>query len=138
LELWHDQAWLSLVALTMRRFRPGCRVSTAALFGCLTCQRFLNFRTYANAGGESGALFLHGWFSRPWGLPWPSARFGFPYAFADSVYEHASGDGQIRGTARGLDKSCALKYAANREAKEPELANGNAGYLPTEFLLERY
>src|SRR6267378_5275234 len=31
LELWHDQAWLSLVALTMRRFRPGRRCSAAAL-----------------------------------------------------------------------------------------------------------
>jgi hypothetical protein len=136
LEVWHDQAWLSLVALTMRRFRPGRRASSAALFGCLTCQRFLNFRTYATAGGESGALFLHGWFSRPWSLPWPSARFGFPYAFAESVYEHSPKNGQIRGTVRARDKS--LSYAAKGETTEPELASGNAGRVPTEFLLERY
>ena len=135
LEIWRDQAWLSLVALTMRRFRPGRRSSAAALLGCLTCQRFFNFRTYARACGEPGALFLHGWFSRPWRLPWPSARFGFPYAFADSVYEHSGKNGEIHGTVRAFGK--ALNYTANCEAKEPELS-GNRGLIPTEFLLERY
>ena len=138
LELWNDQAWLSLVALTMRRFLPGRRISAAALFRSLSFQRFLNFRTYASAVGDTGALFLHGWFSRPWGLPWPSARFGFPYHFADSVYEHAAGNGRIHGIVIAFDKSCALKYAADFLKIEPEPAFDDCGHLPTEFLLERY
>jgi len=39
-------------------------------------------------------------------------------------------------TARGGQD--VLAYAANCETSEPKLAEGNAGEMPTEFLLERY
>src|SRR5437667_6137085 len=65
LELYQGQACLSLVALTMRHFRPCQPGSPAAwLYRPIQRQCFLNFRTYVRWRDESGALFLWGWLSK--------------------------------------------------------------------------
>lgn len=136
LELWEGDAWLSIVALTMRRFRAGCWASMAALASGLGCQRFLNFRTYVSARGGPGAYFIHGWLSRPWGLPWPSCVRGFPYAFADAAYEARSGG--VAGRVSAFGRNEAFAFAVKTEPRSPELVDGNAGRVSGSFLLERY
>jgi len=97
LDLYQGQGCISVVAVTMRNFRP-CHFDPAAYpFRCIREQRFLNFRTYARWGGEPGAFFIHGWLSRPAGLPVPSNLFGLPYTVANSSYEHVPENGMIRG-----------------------------------------
>jgi uncharacterized protein YqjF (DUF2071 family) len=136
LELYEGKAWLSLAALTMRNFRP-CRPRTsAALFPLIARQRFLNFRTYVNYDGEPGALFLHGWLSRPLPVPLPSGGLGLPYAFASSAYEHDFEAGSVKGRVIGRRGGGAFAY---RGAIEPgaRFEPCPAGSL-AEFLLERY
>src|SRR5438876_645305 len=97
LDLYQGQGCISVVAVTMRNFRP-CRFDPVAYpFRCIREQRFLNFRTYARWNGEPGAFFIHGWLSRPAGLPVPSNLFGLPYTMANSSYEHVPKNGMIRG-----------------------------------------
>src|SRR5438034_274417 len=61
LELYEGEACISLVAVTMGRFRPCRPVSLGWLFRPIKQQHFLNLRTYLRCGGEPGALFLWGW-----------------------------------------------------------------------------
>jgi uncharacterized protein YqjF (DUF2071 family) len=138
LELWRGEAWLSVVALTMRRFRPGRRHSFAGLACGLRCQRFLNFRTYVSTGGESGAYFLHGWLSRPWGLSWPSGLRGFPYALADLTYEGMEDIGRLDSRVSAFGGHAAFAFRLSSKGGESKSAERNAGDVPSEFLLERY
>ena len=138
LELWEDEAWLSIVALTMRRFRPGRRGSVAALACGLKYQRFLNFRTYITAGAETGAYFLYGWLSRPWGLSWPSGMCGFPYAFADVAYEGMQDNGRLDSRVSALGGQAAFAFTISSSGREPKADQGKARQAPNEFLLERY
>src|ERR1051326_2026871 len=64
LELYEGDAILSVVAVTMRRFKPAQPFPFGWIFGLISSQRFLNFRTYVLHGEEPGALFLWGWLSR--------------------------------------------------------------------------
>jgi len=136
LELYGGKAWLSLAALTMRNFCP-CRPRTiASIFPLITSQRFLNFRTYVNYDSEPGALFLHGWLSRPLPLPLPSRSLGLPYAFASSNYDHDFEAGSLKGRVMGRRGGGSFAYRGAIESGarfEPCPAGSLA-----EFLLERY
>jgi uncharacterized protein YqjF (DUF2071 family) len=115
----------------MRRFRPCRRLSTAWLFRPIKRQRFLNLRTYVRVNGESGALFLWGWLSRPLGALLPPSLLGLPCAFTSLSYEHEYGTGHLRGTAsKGFGYNASLDPAVHFEACP-------AGSL-AEFAMERY
>src|SRR5437773_1433477 len=103
LELYEGQACISLVALTMRRFRPCRRLSLGWIFRPVREQRFLNLRTYVRCEGEPGALFLRGWLSAPFPMRLPSAMFGLPYSFAALNYEHNVENGPLGGVAALAD-----------------------------------
>jgi len=92
LELYEGEACVSLVAVTMRRFRPWRPFSPTCLFRPIREQRFLNLRTYVRYQDEPGALFLWGWLSRPLPLPMPSSIGGLSYSFANLDYQ-CSGPG---------------------------------------------
>jgi uncharacterized protein YqjF (DUF2071 family) len=96
LELHHGKACVSLVVVTMRRFRPYRRNSLEWLLPLIREQRFLNFRTYARCGDEPGAVFLWGWLSQPV-IGLPSSFGGLPYAFARFEDKGTLEQGEWRG-----------------------------------------
>jgi uncharacterized protein YqjF (DUF2071 family) len=133
LELHGGQACMSIVAVTMRHFRP-CWFNPLALpFCCLREQRFLNLRTYVRHKGEPGALFLHGWLSRPLGLRLPSSVMGLPYTFADSQYQHVPQSGIIRGTV----KTAGREFAYHGSLPGGRCVPAKPGSV-AEFVMERY
>ncbi len=132
LELHEGRGIVTLVALTMRDFRPA-RLGVAYLMRPLREQRFLNLRTYVRHHDEPGALFLWGWRSRPFGLPLPGG-FGLPFSFAASSYQHDSQSGTLRG--RVTDERGSLTYHA---PIDPELApTACAPESVGAFALQRY
>ena len=137
LEVHEGQACLSLVALTMRHFRPARPgVLLAWPFRLLARQRFLNVRTYARWGNEPGALFLWGWLSKPFGLRLPTERFGLSCGFGFLEYHHAFETSLVHGLAKEKAPANAFKY---RAAINPQSDFGRCepGSL-AEFAMERY
>jgi uncharacterized protein YqjF (DUF2071 family) len=132
LDLYEGQAYLSLVAVTMRRFRPRRPVPLSWAFSLISCQQFLNVRTYVYHRDEPGALFLWGWLSRP--LPLPLPTFDLPCAFAKIDYRHNYESGTLRGEVR--DGAHQFSYRARIDPQtifEP----CSPGSL-AEFGMERY
>jgi len=150
LELYDGKAVVSLVALTMRRFRPCRRVSLAWLLRPVVCQRFLNLRTYVRCQGEPGALFLHGWLSLPFRLRLPSGIFGLPYSFGSLDYQHGPEGGQISAVATEWPGGPRFVFRATSEPTAPcsqslnSAGTGARGFALcapgslAEFAMERY
>src|SRR5262245_7863869 len=137
LELHAGTGVVSVVAVTMRRFRPARRASCAAWpFALISRQAFLNLRTYVRLGSEPGALFLWGWLSQPLRVPMPSGMFGLPYAFASSRYEHRHETGKLDGQVRSRAMAGRFAYQARIDPRAP-LATCEPGTL-SEFAMERY
>jgi len=134
LDLFQGNACLTLVALTMRDFRPCCPGSAACLLRPLSQQRFLNLRTYVRLGNEPGALFLRGWLSRPWRAPLPSELFGLPYTFASMEFDHRAEAGKFHGLVTEGTKRFA--YAAT--AAPGITPSRCAPHSLAEFAMERY
>lgn len=108
LDLREGQAQVSLVAVTMRKFRPARPLSFAWALVPIPCQTFLNFRTYVRHRDEPGALFLWGWLSKPAPLIFPT--FDLPCTFAKIAYRHDLESGQLSGNvdaASGRFEYCA-------------------------------
>jgi len=95
LDLFEGQAYLSVVAVTMRRFRPTLPLSLGWALAPISIQKFLNVRTYVCHRDEPGALFLWGWLSKP--APLPPPTFNLPCGFAKMTYRHETGLGQLHG-----------------------------------------
>jgi uncharacterized protein YqjF (DUF2071 family) len=134
LDLFDSMACISVVAVTMRNFRP-CQFDPLALpFRCVREQRFLNFRTYVRWRDEPGAFFLHGWLSRPPLCLLPSSLMGLGYAFARSQYDHRYEAGTIAGMIRRGTRQFAYRgNLALDGAWQAAPAGGVA-----EFAMERY
>lgn len=137
LELYGPNAVISVVAVTMSRFRPVRRALLAAWpFTLISRQSFLNLRTYVRLGDEPGALFLWGWLSQPCRLSLPSGVFALPYAFATLRYRHQHETGPISGVATSPRLPGRLAYHARMDA--------GATFEPcepgsmSEFAMERY
>jgi len=136
LELHGGQACFSLVALTMRQFRPSRRLSLGWAFRPIATQRFLNFRTYVRHGNEPGALFIRGWLSQPFAVRLPSRLANLPYSFASLDYNHAGEAGALRGVVTENPSGGRFAYHACVEtsaAPEP-CAPGSLA----DFAMERY
>lgn len=135
IELYNDSAWLTLVALTMRNFRP-CRAWSPPgwLLRLRGEQRFLNVRTYVRHGRERGALFLWGWLSRPLNLPLPNRPLGLPCGFAGIAYKHRHEEGQLSGVIRAGERR--FSYSAP-VLPTTQFSLPKPGSL-AEFALERY
>lgn len=135
LELHGNSALLTLVALTMRRFRPVRWFSPAGwLLRLRGEQRFLNVRTYARYRDESGAFFLWGWLARPFQLPLPARPLGLPCGFVDIHYHHRHEEGKLRGNVRAGCQH--FNYSASLKA-DTRFSLPKPGSL-AEFTLERY
>src|SRR6266568_337430 len=136
LELHEGRACVSVVALTMRRFRACRRAALAWLLRPVAQQRFLNVRTYVRWRDEPGALFLWGWLSKPFRVGLPGAMFGLPYAFATLDYDHQLESGLLRGVARV--EACSQRFAYRAAIdRKTAFQPCPAGSL-AEFAMERY
>jgi uncharacterized protein YqjF (DUF2071 family) len=136
LELFEGKACLSVVAVTMRRFRPICWNSPGWALRPIGKQSFLNFRTYVRHYDEPGALFLRGWLSRPMHLPLPSGMIGLPYSFAGVDFDHAPEEGVLCGSVRDTLNQESFRY----RAAIADAANFNVCQRGScaEFAMERY
>lgn len=130
LELYEGSAIVSLVAVTMRRFRPVLPLSLAWALRPISCQKFFNVRTYVRHGDEPGALFLWGWLSNP--FPFPA--FGLPCCRAEMKYENDYEARRLRGEINA--GKLRFKYGATI-AREAGFEPSPRGSL-AEFALERY
>jgi uncharacterized protein YqjF (DUF2071 family) len=132
LDLYDGQAFVSVVAVTMQRFRPERPLPFAWAFSLTKCQQFLNVRTYVHHRDEPGALFLWGWLSRPLALPLPT--FNLPCAFAKIDYQHDYESKTLRGEVRA--GNCQFSYRAAIGAQST-FEPSDPGSL-AEFTMERY
>ena len=124
LDLYNDQACISLVRVIMRNYRrPSNAPLWGTVFGALKEQCFLNFRVYVRHHDEPGAFFRWGWLSRPFGLPIPDQPLGLTCAFADFQ----------EGRVTGRDGAFAYDLTPVG-VRTATCAPGSVG----EFALERY
>jgi uncharacterized protein len=132
LDIYEGQAYLSLVAVTMRRFRPIRPLPFAWAFGLIKRQQFLNLRTYVHHRDEPGALFLWGWLSKPLPLAFPT--FDLPCAFAEVDYRHNYESGILAG-----DVKTEAGHFSYRATIDPQTTfePSSPGSL-AEFTMERY
>jgi uncharacterized protein YqjF (DUF2071 family) len=136
LEVYQGKACVTLVALTMRHFRPSRLRSLGWFLRPIACQRFLNVRTYVRCGEETGAYFFWGWLSQPFRVALPSGMIGLPYRFGSIEYGHHLEQGRIYGRVRDAQFG-SFEYQGDSISADK---NGTLSE-PTslaEFALERY
>jgi hypothetical protein len=136
LDLLEGRAFVSVVAFTMERLRPGIggRLSQW-LFRPLATTRFLNVRTYVRHDNEAGIYFIAEFISNALAVPLGPITYGLPYRlgrlrFAHTLCADGPGTGGARVVARGR---C---FEAHWRGRQP-FTPCEPGSLD-EFLLERY
>jgi uncharacterized protein YqjF (DUF2071 family) len=132
LDLYEGHACLSLVAVTMRRFRPARPLPFAWAFGLIKCQQFLNVRTYVRHRDEPGAFFLWGWLSRPLALPLPT--LDLPCTFAELDYQHRYESGTLRGDVKAGTREFGYHATIGPQTTFEPCSPGSLA----EFTMERY
>ncbi len=128
LDLFHDRAFVSLVAFAMRGMRPrfGGRLSEL-FFKPIATHNFLNVRTYVRHRGELAIYFMREWVSNRVSVLLGPSTFGLPYRFGRISYS--------KGRGRVSAKEGELSFGA--AFGENDFAFCEPGSLD-EFLLERY
>lgn len=135
LHLREGRAYVSLVAFTIRRLRPGLSGRFGErLLRPFSEHGFLNVRTYVRAGSETGIYFLAEWLSNRLAVPLGRPLFGLPYYLGEVAYRHEHERGCISGKVTAADRH--LRYHAELP-ESAEFAPSDGGSLD-EFLLERY
>ncbi len=137
LDLRDGQAYVSLVAFTMRRMRfyRGGRL-TAWLTAPLATHPFLNVRTYVRHGDEAGIYFLAEWLPNRLSVALGPALFGLPYRLGHLSYDHRHETGRLEGRVTAPGTPGALRYHAALEG-DARFGFCDDGSLRA-FLLERY
>ena len=134
LELYEDEAYVSLVAFTLVRMRPRLGGFPAELlFRPIATHEFLNVRTYVRDAGEPGIFFLAEWLSNRISVQLGPRIFGLPYQFGHLCYEHPGESDRFRGKVEARDGK--LEYQGS--GAQGSLAACEPGSL-SEFMLERY
>jgi uncharacterized protein YqjF (DUF2071 family) len=162
LDLHHGEAYVSLVAFTMRRLRPrrGGQL-TEWFFKPIATHPLLNLRTYVRHCGESGIYFLAEWIPNRLSAFLGPRTFGLPYRVGRLDYRHVPEKGCLTGRVQSLNArakaglisdsteqhpNAPLEFAYRAECiQEPVHENQSAlSFRPCaahsldEFLLERY
>jgi uncharacterized protein YqjF (DUF2071 family) len=97
LDLHEGEAYMTLVAFTMRQMRPRLGGKFGAwLLNPIASHRFLNVRTYVRHAKEPGIYFMTEWLSSRLSVALGPPVFGLPYRYGKLVYRH---DALMRGDA---------------------------------------
>jgi uncharacterized protein YqjF (DUF2071 family) len=141
LDLRDGQAYVSLVAFTMRRFRfargGGLAEGLGRAIGDL---RFLNVRTYVRHQGEPGIQFLAEWISSGTQTLLGPLLYSLPYHWGRLEYDHRHEVGEVSGRVASRFGGEEFVY----EARFPHTAGacpdwrGSESDTTDDFLLERY
>ncbi len=137
LDLWEDEAVVSLVAFTMRRFR----FARGGCLGAWACwpfreQEFLNLRTYVRVNGEPGISFLAEWNSDWLQTRLGPALYGLPYHWGRHEFRHAPDCPRWRGRVQSREAGggeFGYQVTAATEGRAPAPPGSR-----DEFLLERH
>jgi uncharacterized protein YqjF (DUF2071 family) len=134
LDLYEGQAYVSLVAFTLRNLRPRVGGALARLaFRLFGTHRFLNVRTYVRSGSARGIYFLSEWLDAPRAnLIAGPLLYGLPFRCGRLEYENDDGDLPIRGQV--TDAGLSFGYRAKKGGSQELAEAGSAD----EFLVERY
>jgi hypothetical protein len=133
LDLHDGQAYVSLVAFTLRKMRlnhPHLRFMTQPLH----THAFLNVRTYVRVGEMRGIHFLAEWLNNRLATMLGPILYGLPYRFGSLDYHHDSAREFLCGEVRSREKL--LQYRGSL-ASTPAYEPATPGTLD-HFLLERY
>lgn len=137
LDLFDGEAYVSLVAFTMRHMRPArldSLLGELLLRPIMPC-RFLNVRTYVRSGGGDGIYFLGEWLSHWVNIPFGPLLYGLPYHPGRLSFERNEEARSTEIDVRGLGGGrLALRTECDPAAP---LAPAAPGSLDA-FLLERY
>lgn len=136
LELFEHKAIVSLVAFTMRRFRPqrGGRLAEW-LFLPAAVNSFFNVRTYVRHDGEPGTYFMTQWLSHPLCLLGRLPGLRLPWKWGRMICKHAHETGRLAGSVFGRSDTW-LSYTG-RVLPDASFAPALPGSL-AEFAMERY
>lgn len=137
LDVRDGDAWVSLVAFTMRglRFAAGGRLG-AWLAAPAATHGLLNVRTYVRHRGEAGIYFLAEWIPNRLSVLLGPRTYGLPYRYGRLDYRHEHETGAIRGSVVPGRGGGRLAWHATI-ASETRYVPCAAGTLAA-FLLERY
>jgi len=137
LDLCDGQAFVTLVAFTMRDMRPaiGGRL-TALPFRPIATHDFLNVRTYVRVGDEVGIHFLAEWVSNRLAVKLGPRTFSLPYRHGRINYQNDWLRGKISGRVEDARTKSAFAYQADAEIGAP-FAACEPNSLD-EWLMERY
>lgn len=135
LDLYRDEAYVSIVAFDQTRFRATFgRGLLSPLIRPLGSYLICNLRTYVRYREEPGVFFMQEWMPNPVSPLLVNQTYGLPQRLARIRYEHDRAQGLFFGhiTARGrpLSLTARIDYAAPLRMSEP-------GSLD-DFLLERF
>jgi len=135
LDLWEGNAYVSVVAFTMRDMAPrrGGWLSRL-LFRPIATHEFLNVRTYVKHGGEKGIFFLAEWLPNLLSVVMGRPFFGLPYRWGRHQYQHHHTSGVVRGTVESRFGGGRLAYHGRLGGDYRACEAGTLG----EFLMERY
>jgi uncharacterized protein YqjF (DUF2071 family) len=144
LDRFEGRVFVSLVAFTMRRFRPafGGRL-TSWITAPLATQRFLNLRTYVRGPHGPGIYFMHEWLDHPLAVRLGPSTFGLPYRRGNLSYQYTqnavSGTVVADGTSGnfsgipGTEETTASPVSRDEFLQERYLAYTAAGIRPMAF-----
>ncbi len=144
LDRFEGRTFVSLVAFTMRRFRPasGGRL-TSWMTAPLATQRFLNLRTYVRGSHGPGIFFMREWLDHPLAVRLGPSTFGLPYRSGNLSYQNTQdavsgtvvADG-VNGTFSGVpgdEETTASPGSRDEFLQERYLAYTAAGIRPLAF-----
>lgn len=137
LDLRDGQAFVTLVAFTMREMRPAHGGSlTSWLLRPIATHDFLNVRTYVRSRLEVGIHFLAEWVSNRLAVALGPRLFSLPYRHGRITYQNDCRKGDLRGQVADLETGATFAYRARLQSS-PSFATCAPGSLD-EWLMERY
>jgi uncharacterized protein YqjF (DUF2071 family) len=137
LDLRDGQAFVTLVAFTMRDLRPALGGSlTSWLFRPIATHDFLNVRTYVRVGDEVGIHFLAEWVSNRLAVKLGPGTFSLPYRHGRIEYQNDWQVGALHGRVADFKTDAAFEYRAELAFDVP-FVPCEPGSLD-EWLMERY
>jgi uncharacterized protein YqjF (DUF2071 family) len=134
LDLFDDDAYVSLVAFTQARLRPAGFGRTGELLSApLACHEFLNLRTYVRHGNAVGIYFISEWIPNRLAVLIGPRLYGLPYRLGKLRYCRNVKDRRVLGSV-----SAAREVLAYRGEYELEEDFEPARDSRSVFLVERY